>query len=99
MRKYLVENNKEYTLSNQVLRSGTSIGVNVEEGIGAQSRKDFISKMSIAQKEAFETRYWLRLLRDSKEIKKEYADSMISDCDELISILSKILITSKSNTE
>lgn len=96
MSKFLV-NNGEYTISNQVLRSGTSIGANVEEGIAAQSRKDFISKMSIAQKEAFETRYWLRLLKDSGEIKEEYAESMIKDCDELISILAKILITSKNN--
>ena len=57
---------KEYVLSKQLLKSGTSIGANVEEGIAAQSRKDFISKMSIAAKEARETRYWLRLLNDSK---------------------------------
>lgn len=97
MCKYIQKNNKEYILSNQVLRSGTSIGANIEEGCSAQSRKDFIHKLSIAQKEAFETRYWLCLLKDSEEIKKEYADSMVCDCDEIISILTKILKTTKEN--
>lgn len=97
MYKYMVENNVENILAKQLLKSGTSIGANVEEGCSAQSRKDFISKLSISQKEAFETRYWLRLLRDSKEIKKEYAESMIKDCDELITILTSILITTKEN--
>jgi four helix bundle protein len=85
-------------LAKQVLRSGTSIGANVEEACSAQSRKDFIHKLSIAQKEAFETRYWLRLLRDSGEIKAEYANSMLNDCDELISILTSIIKTTKENT-
>ena len=63
--KILIEQ-KEYVLSKQLLRSGTSIGANIEEAIAAQSRKDFISKLSIASKEARETRYWLRLLDKSK---------------------------------
>jgi four helix bundle protein len=97
MYKYIVKNNVEYVLAKQLLRSGTSIGANVEEACSAQSRKDFISKLSIAQKEAFETSYWLRLLRDSGEIKKEYADDILKDCDEIISILTSILKTTKSN--
>ena len=96
MHKYMIQNNVEYVLVKQLLRSGTSIGANVEEACSAQSRKDFIHKLSIAQKEAFETGYWLRLLRDSGEIKKEYAKSMIKDCDELISILTSILKTTKT---
>ena len=97
MYKYMISNNVEYILAKQLLRSGTSIGANVEEACSGQSKKDFISKLSISQKEAFETRYWLRLLRDSQEVKKEYADSMIKDCDEIISIVTSILITTKEN--
>lgn len=97
MYKYMIQNNGEYVLAKQLLRSGTSIGANVEEACSGQSRKDFISKLSISQKEAFETRYWLRLLRDSGEVKEEYTSSMIKDCDEIISILTSILITTKQN--
>jgi four helix bundle protein len=61
--KYLIEEKKEYVLSRQVLKSGTSIGANVEEAIGGQSKKDFLAKISIAYKEARETHYWLRILR------------------------------------
>lgn len=71
--KKLIEN-KEYVLSKQLLRSATSIGANVEEAMAAQSRKDFISKMSIASKEARETRYWLRLLEKSKLVNIDYSD-------------------------
>ncbi|NMA85985.1 MAG: four helix bundle protein [Tissierellia bacterium] len=98
MYKFLIENKVEYVLAKQILRSGTSIGANVEEACSGQSRKDFIHKLSIAQKEAFETRYWLRLLGDSEEIKPEYANSMLNDCDELISILTSIIKTTKENT-
>jgi four helix bundle protein len=63
--QYLSEEKKEFVLSKQVLRSGTSIGANIEEANQAQSKADFIHKLSIANKEAFETNYWLRLLRDS----------------------------------
>lgn len=63
--RYLTEVKKEYVLSKQLLRSGTSIGANVEEGIGGQSEKDFFYKMTISYKEARETKYWLKLLRDT----------------------------------
>ena len=99
MYRHMIKNNVEHEIAKQLLRSGTSIGANVEEGCSAQSRKDFIHKLSIAQKDAFETRYWLRLLRDSGEIKKEHGNSMIKDCDELISILTSILKTTKANTK
>jgi four helix bundle protein len=91
------EEKKEYILSKQLLRSGTSIGANVEEACSGQSRKDFIAKLSIAQKESFETKYWLRLLKDSGIVEQRYVDSMLEDCEELIKIISKILVTSKAN--
>jgi four helix bundle protein len=87
----------EYVLSKQLLRSGTSIGANVEEATAAQSRKDFISKMSIASKEARETNYWLRLLRDSNLLIEIDYDEYIGKCEELIKILTSIVKTSKLN--
>lgn len=91
--KQLTEN-KEFVLSKQLLRSGTSIGANVEEAIAAQSRKDFISKMSLASKEARETRYWLRLLDKSKLIDLEYSPYLDS-IEHIINILTKIVKTSQ----
>lgn len=84
---------REFTISNQLLRSATSIGANVEEGIAAQSRKDFISKMSIASKEARETRYWLRLLEESDLTEIPMRDYLI-DIEHIINIISKIVKTS-----
>jgi four helix bundle protein len=80
----------EYVPSKQPLRSGTSIGANVEEAVAAQSRKDFLSKMSIASKEARETRYWLSLLRESKLASVD-VDPCLNDVEELIRILSSIV--------
>src|SRR4051812_38135609 len=85
--RHLTTEQREFVLSKQVLRSGTSIGANIEESKQAQSKVDFIHKMSIANKEAFETNYWLRLLRDSELIKPAIAESLISDCEELQKIL------------
>jgi four helix bundle protein len=87
---------KEYVLSKQILRSGTSIGANVEEAIAAQSRKDFISKMSIASKESRETRYWLRLLDKSKLIDLNYS-SYLTSVEHIINILTKIVKTTQEN--
>ena len=95
--KTLISNHKEYELSKQILRSGTSIGANSEEAVGAQSSKDFISKFSIAYKEARETTYWLRLLMDSNYIEKSQAEQLIIDCKELEKILSAILLSAKKN--
>ena len=86
----------EYVISKQLLRSGTSIGANVEEAIAGQSRKDFISKMSIASKEARETNYWLRLLRDSMLMKEIELQKLIQESEEIIKILTSIVKTSKS---
>ncbi len=94
--KDLIENKKDYVISRQILRSGTSIGSNVEEAIGGQSKKDFVSKLSIAYKEARETHYWLRILRDSDFIRKEQAEEFLNDCDELMRIIGSIQKTLKS---
>jgi four helix bundle protein len=90
---------KEYVLSKQLLRSGTSIGANLEEADGGQSKRDFIAKTQISYKEAKETRYWLRLLRDSEYIEEKLANSFIADCSEIIAILTAILKTAKEGNE
>ncbi len=84
---------KEFILSKQMVRSGTSIGANVEEAIGGQSTKDFLSKMSIAYKEARETHYWLRLLRDSGMLTPEQINPIIADCEELLKLSGSITKT------
>jgi four helix bundle protein len=94
--KYLTEKKKEYILSKQILRSGTSIGANIEESRGGQSRKDFHTKICIAYKEARETKYWLRLLKDSKYIDVKQFDSLVADCEEILRISGKIQKTTKS---
>ncbi len=94
--KYL-QSDKEFILSKQVLRSGTSIGAMVRESEHAESKADFIHKMAIAQKEANETAYWLELLHQSDYFSLEMFDSIKSDLDEIQKILSSIIISSKSN--
>lgn len=91
----LLNKQKEYVFSRQLVRSGTSIGANIEEAQQAQSRKDFIHKLSIALKEACETRYWLRLLRDSQIVGTSKANEIIILDDELIRILSASIKTLK----
>jgi len=94
--QHLSEQKKEFVLSKQVLRSGTSIGANVEEAIGGQSERDFSAKMSIAYKEARETHYWLRLLRDSGYLGVNESASIITDCEELLKLTGSIIKTMKS---
>ena len=94
--KLLVEQ-KEFILSKQLLRSGTSIGANVKEAKSAISKKDFINKMSIAAKEARETKYWIELLDKSQIVKNDYERISI-DCEELIRILTSIIKTSQNNS-
>jgi four helix bundle protein len=94
--KYLTSEKKEFVLSKQLLRSGTSIGANVEESIGGQSEKDFISKLSIAYKEARESMYWLKLLHATDYLTKEQAESLLADAEEICKILGKIQLTIKS---
>ena len=93
--QYLRANKKEFTLSKQLLRSGTSIGANIAESQQAQSRADFISKLQISLKETAETEYWLRLLVLSGYLPKEAGDSLIADCLELKRILIASLNTAK----
>ena len=94
--KYLVKEKQEFVLSKQMLRSGTSIGANIEESIGGQSTKDFINKISIAYKEARETIYWIRLLSATEYLNKEMSERLLTDAEELCRIIGKIQITSKS---
>jgi four helix bundle protein len=82
----------EFVISKQLLRCGTSIGANVEEAIAGQTRKDFFSKMSIASKEARETRYWLRLLKESKLVDLNY-DEQLQNIDEIVRLLTSIVKT------
>jgi len=91
--KNLIEIKKEYVLSKQVLRSGTSIGLNIEESIEGQSKNDFLAKISIAYKEARETMYWLKLLKESKYINEIEFNNLFNDLDEILKILGKIQIT------
>src|SRR3990167_1149913 len=83
----------EFVLSKQMLRSGTSIGANVEEALAGQSRADFLSKMSIASKEARETRYWLRLLRDSETLPAAKIEPLLAESQSIINLLTSIVKT------
>ena len=96
LHKELVQNNKEYVLSKQLLRSGTSIGANIKEALQGQSRKDFVAKMSIALKEAVESEYWLDLLYETDYITIELYNSFISMIQEIIRLLSSIVKTTKT---
>lgn len=94
---------KEYVLSKQVLRCGTSIGANIHEAVGSESKKDFVHKLGVALKEARETSYWLNLLKDSDYIENDLFASLIPNCNEIIKILNSIILTTKekyfSNTQ
>ena len=91
--KYLCDEKREFVLSKQILRSGTSIGANVREAQRGQSKPDFYAKMSIALKEADETAYWLELLSESGFIEKPSYESMYADCNEIIKLLTSITKT------
>lgn len=95
--KYLCDEKKEYVLSKQVLRSGTSIGANVKEAVRGQSKADFYSKMNIALKEASETEYWLELLYETEYITEHQFQSIYFDCQELLKILMAITKTQKGD--
>lgn len=95
--KYLCNDKKEFVLSKQILRSGTSIGANVKEAECGQSKADFYAKMNIALKEASETEYWLELLHESGYIEETHFDSIYNDCQEIIRILTAITKSQKSN--
>jgi four helix bundle protein len=94
---YLKQEQREFVISNQMLRSGTAIGALIKEAEHAQSKADFINKMNIALKEANETEYWLMLLKDSEYLEENIFVSIHNDCTELIRLLASIVKTSKNN--
>ena len=95
--RYLMEEKKEYILSKQILRSGTSIGANVRERKNAQSKLDFINKLSVALKEADETQYWLELLVGSEYIDEKMYKSLECDLKEIIALITASINTARSN--
>ena len=97
--KYLTRQQSEFVLSKQMLRSGTSIGAMMREAKFAQSRADFVSKTSIALKEANETLYWIELLHDSEYIDDKTFESIHNEAKEITSILASIVKTTKENSE
>ena len=97
--QYLTTEKKEYILSKQILKSGTSIGANIRESVRAQSTADFQAKMQISLKEADETEYWLELLKETDYITSNAAESLLADCEELIRLIVAIVKTSKDGKQ
>ena len=99
--KYLCTDKKEYVLSKQLLRSGTSIGANVNEAQAGQSKKDFIAKMSIASKEARESFYWIKLLIQTDYLNENSKNtkSLVNDIEEIVKLLTSIVKSSGENRE
>lgn len=95
--QFLCEHKKEFILSKQLLRSGTSIGANIEEAIGGQSDKDFYAKLTISYKEARETHYWIRLLKDTDYLSVEQSESLLKDATELLKIIGSIQKTLRNS--
>ena len=95
--KYLKEEKSEWTMSEQILRCGTSIGANFSESLSAESKSDFIHKLAIAQKEANETLYWLDLLKETDYLTDKQYESLNADCTELRKIITSIILTTKEN--
>ena len=95
--QYLVEDKREFVLSKKVLDSGTAIGVYIEEAQQGENRTDFLQKYSIANKEAFKTNFWLRLLRDGGFLSEKQAQSLLDDCEELQKMLVSAIKTTKSS--
>ena len=93
--KELVHEKKEFVLSKQLLRAGTSVGANVNEAVSASSKKDFVHKLSIALKEVRETHYWLCLLKDSDYIHQETFEKLSAPCQEIIKLLTSIILTTR----
>lgn len=92
----LRKDSTDLVLTRQLLRSGTSIGANVEEALGGQSSKDFISKLAIAAKEAREAGYWLRLIRETQPHNHPQLASLLAECGELVKMLNSIILTTRS---
>ena len=92
----LMEEKREYILSKQLIRSGTSVGANIEEAIGGQSDKDFFAKLTISYKEARESKYWIRLLRDTAYMNEPKATELLNDAEELLRIIGSIQKTMRA---
>ncbi len=99
LRKYLIDEKSEYEMSKQLLRCGTSIGANVKEALRGQSRPDFGAKMNISLKEASESEYWIELLQATEYITPEQGENLLSDCRELIKLLTSIVKTTFTKEE
>nr|WP_314836621.1 four helix bundle protein [uncultured Flavobacterium sp.] len=95
--QFIVAEKKEFIMSKQMMRSGTSVGANVREAINGQSKADFVHKLSIAQKECDETIYWLELLKETNYIKQIEFDSINNDAVEILKIIKSIIISTKQN--
>ena len=97
--KHLCDDKKEYILSKQLIRSGTSIGANINEAQAGQSKRDFIAKMSIASKEARESKYWIDLLikTDYLNINENHVKSLLNDIEEIVKLLTSIVKSSQEN--
>lgn len=95
--RFLMDERKEFIVSKQICRSGTSIGANISEALSAESDLDFIHKLSISQKEINETKYWLMLLLRSEIITKPMYDSLLNDCEQLRKMIASIILTKKNN--
>jgi four helix bundle protein len=96
---YQLRDQRHFEIARQLLRSGTSIGANVEEALAGQSKKDFYAKMCIASKEARETNYWLRLIKDAKLFDNEIVMDLLASSDELVKILTSIVKTGYDNKQ
>jgi four helix bundle protein len=97
--KYIIKEQGEYIMSKQLLRSGTSIGANVEEAVGAQSRKDFYAKITIAYKEARETKYWIRLMKETDYLSYSQCESLLAQIEEILKILGSIQKTINNKSQ
>lgn len=97
--KYLCEEKKEYVLSKQVLRSGTSVGANIREAQDAPSKADFLNKLNVSLKEVRETEYWLALLKDAEYVEENMFISINKDCSEMIALLINVMKKVKNETK
>ena len=95
--KFLIENKKEYVLSKQILRSGTSVGAMIREAQNAESKMDFVHKLAIAQKECDETIYWMELLVQSDYISKEAFESVSAEAEQVLKMIKSAILTTKRN--
>ena len=95
--KFLIENKKEYILSKQILRSGTSVGAMIREAQNAESKMDFVHKLAIAQKECDESIYWMELLVQSNYISKEAFESVSAEAEQVLKMIKSAILTTKRN--